>query len=236
MDKVLILDFGSQYTQLIARKIRELHVYSEIKPYSYNIEDINSFSPKAIILSGGPASSVSENPLLVNEEIFNMGIPILGICYGMQLITTINKGRVTQNSHSQYGTAEIEQTTSSQLFKNCQNILSVWMSHGDSVTTLPSGFKEIAQTKVSSGKSISAFENVEKRIWGVQFHPEVHHTSDGKTILDNFLNISKIKKDFRISSYLKSKISELQSIINKKKCYLRPQWWCRFLSNCKTFT
>lgn len=215
MNKVLILDFGSQYTQLIARKIRELSVYSEIRPYNIDYNEIKDFAPNALILSGGPASVLSENSPSLTDKIFKLGIPILGICYGMQLITKLRKGKLVPKQHSQYGPAKIKTYSKNTIFKACSDELEVWMSHGDSITELPEGFTKLACT--SEGNAVASFENTEKKIWGLQFHPEVHHTKQGKTILSNFLELANIQRDFVISSFAKSKIEEIKNTLGNEK-------------------
>lgn len=217
MDKILILDFGSQYTQLIARKTRELSVYSEIRPFNIPLSEIKDFNPKAIILSGGPASSLDENAPKISEEIFDLKLPILGICYGMQLITNMRGGKVVQKSHSQYGPATIKTLSDSTLFMDCGDDVKVWMSHGDSIVKLPEGFEEISHAIEPSGKVITAFENLKQKIWAVQFHPEVHHTKKGKTILDNFLTLAGVKKDFQIEDFLENKVQELKDSLKDEK-------------------
>lgn len=183
-EKILILDFGSQYTQIIARKVRELNVYSEIHPYSMPLDEIREFNPRGIILSGGPASVLEEGSPVCDPGIFAMKIPILGICYGMQLIAYLMKGSVDPAPEREFGSARLEVKEFSHLFEGVKNNSIVWMSHGDKITKLPAGFRTTAFTDNSP---IAAIEDSVKKIYCLQFHPEVVHTVEGKKILDNFL-------------------------------------------------
>ncbi|MFQ5449451.1 MAG: glutamine-hydrolyzing GMP synthase [Nitrospinaceae bacterium] len=182
--KILILDFGSQYTQNIARKVRERQVYCEIHPCTWTMEEITAFQPRGIILSGGPASVLENGAPVINRELFEMGIPILGICYGMQLITHLLNGRVDPSGKKEFGRAELMIKEFSHLFHGVKNNSTVWMSHGDRISKLPAGFKSTAFTDNSP---IAAIENPLAKIYGLQFHPEVVHTAQGGKILENFL-------------------------------------------------
>ncbi len=185
---MLILDFGSQYTQLIARRVRECGVYSEIHPWDMSVADIRDFKPAGVILSGGPESVNLEDPPRVAHEIFELGVPVLGICYGMQTMAAELGGKVEASSHREFGYAEIT-PGESQLFGGLtdvegKHLLKVWMSHGDRVESIPEGFKATA----SSGNSpLAAMEDHERRFYGVQFHPEVTHTLQGMEILRRFV-------------------------------------------------
>ena len=186
-DKMLILDFGSQYTQLIARRVRECRIYSEIHPYDIPAEKVKSLAPKGIILSGGPASVYEKNAPHSDPDIFRMDIPILGICYGMQLIAHQLGGEVARSEKREYGKAKLTLGRSGKLFrgwgrKGSQRI--VWMSHGDHVKTLPPGFRGIAHSK---NTPFAAIEEPRKKIYGLQFHPEVVHTQHGLDLIKNFL-------------------------------------------------
>jgi GMP synthase (glutamine-hydrolysing) len=186
-DKILILDFGSQYTQLIARRVRECHIYSEIHPYDIGTEKVKSLAPKGIIFSGGPASVYEKNAPLSDPGIFRMGIPILGICYGMQLIAQQLGGEVARSEKREYGNARLTLGRSGKLFRGLgrragQRI--VWMSHGDHVKILPPGFRSIAHSK---NTPFAAIEEPRKKIYGLQFHPEVVHTQRGLDLIKNFL-------------------------------------------------
>ena len=186
--KILILDFGSQYTQLIARRVREQKVYCEIHPYNIGLEKIRAFHPKGIILSGGPSSVYDKNAPLIPKELFNLDIPILGICYGMQLTAYLLGGKVEKSSHREYGSAELVIDDSNDLLSRltpyASHLTPVWMSHGDRVRKMPNGFTSIAR---SSNSPICAMKDAKRKIFGVQFHPEVVHTPKGLQIIRNFL-------------------------------------------------
>ncbi len=191
--KILILDFGSQYTQLIARRIRECGVYCEIYACDVSADEIKQFSPKGIILSGGPETVTSNDTPRANQVVFEMGIPVLGICYGMQTMTEQLGGKVETSDHREFGFAQIRARGHSQLLKDIEDtitpegygLLDVWMSHGDRVVELPEGFNLISS---SEGAPIAGIANEEKQFYGVQFHPEVTHTKQGLRILSRFAN------------------------------------------------
>jgi len=187
-EKILILDFGSQYTQLIARRVREAGVYSEIYAGDIDHQSISDFNPTGIILSGGPESAFSDDSPKAAAEIFSMGVPILGICYGMQTMTEQLGGHVQSSTHREFGYAEVSIKTSNRLFKGIevsQDCLQVWMSHGDRVETLPEGFEIIGK---SDSSPMAAMANDEKLFFGLQFHPEVTHTNKGQIIIENFVH------------------------------------------------
>jgi GMP synthase (glutamine-hydrolysing) len=187
-DKILILDFGSQYTQLIARRVREAGVYSEIYAGDIDHQSISDFNPTGIILSGGPESAFSSDSPKAAAEIFSMGVPILGICYGMQTMVEQLGGHVQSSTHREFGYAEVTIETSNRLFNGIevsQDCLQVWMSHGDRVETLPEGFETIGK---SDSSPMAAMVNVEKSFFGLQFHPEVTHTNKGQIIIENFVH------------------------------------------------
>lgn len=221
-DLILILDFGSQYTQLIARKTRELKVYSEIQPYNVNIkkyikEKSKNYTIKGIILSGGPASVLEKNSPKISKPDIDFliagKIPVLGICYGMQLLCHLFKGKLHNSLQRQYGLTKIYIFKDSELYYGTGNQLNVWMSHGDSIDVLPEKFK-------SSSKSLSgvicSFEAESMKLYGLQFHPEVHHTESGRNILYNFLfGICKIKNLFEPESFIESKIEEIKKTAGK---------------------
>jgi GMP synthase (glutamine-hydrolysing) len=189
-DKVLILDFGSQYTQLIARRVRELGTYSEIYPWDITLEKITAFNAKGIILSGGPESVTLQDTPIVTNEILNLGIPVLGICYGMQAIAKQMGGEVEESNQREFGYAQVNVESDSELLaklsdQSGKKVLDVWMSHGDRVAKLPNEFKVTAST---DSAPIAAIENREKRLYGLQFHPEVTHTKQGKQILGRFIH------------------------------------------------
>ncbi len=182
-EKVLVLDFGSQYTQLIARRLRELGVYCEIHPCTMSPGAMRAFAPKGVVLSGGPASVLAEGSPRTDRLAFELGVPVLGICYGLQLLAHELGGTVDEAAHREYGPATIEARAGSELFEGLPSKLDVWMSHGDRVEALPPGFEPIATT---SSSPYAAIEDRRRRFFGVQFHPEVVHTPRGKDILRNF--------------------------------------------------
>ncbi len=209
-DKILILDFGSQYTQLIARRVREAQVYSEIHQYNMPIKDILAFNPKGIILSGGPASVYEKGAPMPDKNLFSLGIPILGICYGLQLITHIFGGKVRKAKKREYGNSTIKVIDNQDLFSGFSvgERLKVWMSHGDRVEEIPEGFIRLAESENSPFASIV---NREKKIFGVQFHPEVAHTPKGMDILKNFLfSICKCSPSWNMSSFIEDSIKMIR--------------------------
>ena len=183
--KIIVLDFGSQYTQLIARRIRESRVYSEIHPCTITLQDLRELKPDGIILSGGPDSVYDKDAPLVSPEIFELGVPVLGICYGMQLTSHLLQGRVAAHAKREYGRADLIIDKTEDLFAGfpTDETIQVWMSHGDRVEELPPGFEIIAH---SPNAHCAAIRHRERRIFGVQFHPEVVHTPQGTRILENF--------------------------------------------------
>lgn len=216
-DKIIILDFGSQYTKLIARKVRECHVYSEVIPCTADLKKLqNDASLKGIILSGGPQSVYVNNAPALSKQILNLNVPILGICYGLQLLSHHFKGKVSEGKTSrEYGKTKIKLTSASKLFKGVKKDFIAWMSHGDHIEKLPREFKI---TSRSGNELISSFEDVSKNIFAVQFHPEVHHTSQGKAILNNFLyGICKIKNKWQMGSFIDSKVKEIRETIGDEK-------------------
>lgn len=186
-DKVLILDFGSQYTQLIARRVRELGTYCEIYPWDIALEKITRFKPKGIVLSGGPESVTLQDTPDVSAVILNMGLPVLGICYGMQAMVKQLQGEVEVSNKREFGYAQVKVEQSSKLLSgiDANGILDVWMSHGDRVAELPAGFSVVAST---DSAPIAGIEHAEKNLFGLQFHPEVTHTEKGAEILKRFVN------------------------------------------------
>lgn len=218
-DKIIIIDFGSQYTKLIARKVRECHVYSEIVSCLSDLSNLKNDSIlKGIILSGGPSSVYLKNAPLISKHIFETGVPVLGICYGHQLISHAFKGLVSKGKTREYGKTDIHISQRTQLFDGVEKDLSVWMSHGDYIEKLPPGFKI---TSRSTNQLISSFENRQRNIYGVQFHPEVHHTQQGKHILKNFLfKICKIKNKWEIGSYIDEKVREIRERIGNERAIL----------------
>ncbi len=214
-NKILILDFGSQYTQLIARRIREAKVYSEIHPHNFPIEKIKEMNPKGIILSGGPLSVYDEDVPSVDVELFELNTPVLGICYGMQLITKLLGGKVEPAKSREYGKANLLIREYSDLLNNVRNDSIVWMSHGDLITSLPAGFTVSAATAEAP---IAAMTNKVKKIFGVQFHPEVVHTQDGTKILNNFLfDICDCTPDWTPENFISSAVENIKKTLNGKK-------------------
>jgi len=182
-EKILILDFGSQYTQLIARRLRELGVYCEIQPCTMKAEAIRAWRPRGVVLSGGPASVLAEGSPRPDPAVWELGVPVLGICYGLQIIAHELGGKVDKAAHREFGPASIEAGGGSDLFRGLPPTLDVWMSHGDRVEALPPGFEPVASTASSP---FAAVQDRRRRIFGVQFHPEVAHTPRGREILRNF--------------------------------------------------
>ena len=183
---VLILDFGGQYTQLIARRVREQKVYCEIHPFNLPLERIRAMQPAGIVLSGGPSSVYDAEAPRISPEVFDLGVPILGICYGVQLASHLLGGNVQPSDHREYGRAQVKLTSASELLVGFQpsEEISVWMSHGDRVEALPPGFKSVGTTPSCP---VAIVESEARRFYGVQFHPEVVHTPRGGEILANFL-------------------------------------------------
>ena len=212
-ETVLVLDFGSQYTQLIARRIRELKVYSEIHPFDYSIERIRELAPQAIILSGGPQSVYGENAPHPSRQIFELGIPILGICYGMQLTAYFLGGEVEAAPEREYGRASIE-TVRGSIFRETPEQQTVWMSHGDKVRKEPPGFTILAR---SDNADICAFESFEHKCVGIQFHPEVTHTEHGTRILANFLfEFAGCSPSWDIGNFRKQKVAEIRELVGDR--------------------
>ena len=216
-EKILVLDFGSQYTQLIARRVRENKVYSEILPFNASIEKIKAFAPKGIILSGGPSRVNAKGAPFPDRDIFNLGIPILGICYGMQLMAQCLGGRVGRAAKREFGRAGLVIDDYSDLFKGLaskrHNV--VWMSHGDKIQKYPKGFKSIAHTDNSP---IAAMADKSRRFYALQFHPEVVHTEHGKKILKNFIfSISKCKPAWTMKSFIETTSKEIKNKVGKDK-------------------
>ncbi|MCL0071882.1 glutamine-hydrolyzing GMP synthase [Peptococcaceae bacterium] len=214
-DLILILDFGGQYTQLIARRVRECSVFCEILPYNVSIDEIKSKNPKGIIFSGGPSSVYIDNAPLISAEIYGLDIPILGICYGMQMVAWQLGGEVSRSSQREYGRTIVEILKSSELLEGLENKETCWMSHSDHVEKVPQGFEIIAR---SENNKIAAMQNPEKKLYAVQFHPEVAHTDKGMRILQNFLyRICNCSGKWTMSSFLKDKVSEIKEICRDKK-------------------
>ncbi|RDV83660.1 glutamine-hydrolyzing GMP synthase [Ammonifex thiophilus] len=212
---VLILDFGGQYTQLIARRVRECHVYCEIIPYHTSLQEIKERRPQGLILSGGPASVYEESAPRVPLELFEMGLPVLGICYGMQLMAHLLGGEVKPGIYREYGRTELYLSSPSPLWEGVDSPTPVWMSHGDLVTKVPPGFTVTASTK---DVSVAAMEDPARRLYGVQFHPEVAHTAAGKQIIRNFLfKVCNCRGSWTMSSFIASAIEEIRSRVGEER-------------------
>ena len=207
MNNIVILDCGSQFTQLIARRVRELKVHSEILPWDVSLERVKERSPRGIIISGGPMSVTDDDAPSVPEGLFGLGVPVLGVCYGMQLITRMMGGRVTSGTAREYGRTGISATGDSLLFRQVPSSFEVWMSHGDHIESLAPGFSLAAET--SKGVP-AAMENPEKGIWGLQFHPEVVHTQFGTKILSNFLfSVCSCTPDWDLGDWIEKMTGEI---------------------------
>ena len=214
-DLILVIDFYSQFNQLITRRIRECNVYSEIVPHNTSIEEIKRKNPKGIIFTGGPSSVNAEDGLMCDKEIFNLGIPILGICYGMQMTAKSLGGTVGNSRNREYGTEEVMIDNSSKLFEGFDSKNTFLMSHFDIVQELPNGFKKIAET---DDTPIAGFENDEKKIYGIQFHPEVELSDNGIQVFKNFLfNICGCQPSWKMSSFVKEKIDQIKAQVGDKK-------------------
>lgn len=212
---VIIVDFGGQYSQLIARRIRENNVYCEIIPYSSSIEKIKEKGPRGIIFSGGPNSVYGENTPKISKEIFELGVPILGICYGQQLTAFTLGGKVESAQVREYGKTKVNLDNKSILFEGIDKEQECWMSHTDYVSEIPSDFNIIAYT---DGCKVAAMANEDKKIYGVQFHPEVEHTPFGKKMLKNFLfNVCELKGDWSVTSFAEEKIKAIKELVGDKK-------------------
>ncbi len=183
-DRIMIIDYGSQYTQLITRRVRELNVYSEIFPFDVTSEQISNYSPKAIILSGGPSSVYDKGAYILSNSILESKLPIFGICYGLQILVHTLGGEITSKNRGEYGSSEVTFKTDNSIFEDLNDISNVWMSHGDEVDTYSDDWEMIAQ---SNNNIVAALSNKHKPYYGVQFHPEVNHTDEGLKIISNFL-------------------------------------------------
>lgn len=214
-EKILLLDFGSQYTQLIARRIRESKVYSEIFPFSASIEKIKDFKPKGIILSGGPSSVYDSGAPIPDLKIFELGIPVLGICYGMQLMAYCLGGKVAKAQKREYGRAELIVEDVKDIFEGIPMKTVVWMSHGDRIERCPPRFKPIAYT---ANSPVAAMANKGKRFYALQFHPEVVHTAKGFEILKNFLfKICRCKPIWNMKSFIETAKKEIKDKVGNKR-------------------
>lgn len=222
-EKILILDFGSQYTMLIARRVRELRVYCEIHPFHMSVEAIRRFAPSGIILSGGPASVYEESAPRIPRAVLEMGIPVLGICYGMQLIAHLLGGTVARAAGREYGFANIRGEWGDPLFLGIEEFrhqmtIQVWMSHGDRIETLPRGFSAIAR---SENSPMAAMADRDRNLYGVQFHPEVAHTPKGKEILSNFLfRVCGLSPLWTMHSFIESSVRTIRETVGGERVVL----------------
>ncbi len=217
-DIILVLDFGSQYTQLIARRVRESKVFSRIVPYTISVEEIKEINPKGLILSGGPLSVYDRGAPALKKEIYNLGIPILGVCYGMQLICDQMGGKVQGSKEREFGRAELFIDSNKDLFVNLPTNITCWMSHSDQIAKLPPGFTAIAHTL---NAPIAAVANRAKRIYGVQFHPEVVHTQRGVQMLSNFIfGICGCLPRWTMDKFIDTTIKQIKETVGKKKVIL----------------
>ncbi|MBC1229311.1 glutamine-hydrolyzing GMP synthase [Listeria booriae] len=217
-EKIIVLDFGSQYNQLITRRIREFGVYSELHPHTITVEEMKALNPTGIIFSGGPNSVYDEGAFRCDEDLFEMGIPILGICYGMQLMTNHFAGKVEPAKDREYGKASINVEKPSRLFAGLPTDQVVWMSHGDLVVAEPAGFEV---TATSASCPIAAITNEDRKMYGVQFHPEVRHSVHGNELLKNFaLNICGCKGDWTMENFIDVEVAKIREQVGDKKVLL----------------
>ena len=214
-DKILVLDFGSQYTQLIARRIREGKVYSEIFPFNTPIEKIRDFNPKGIVLSGGPCSVYEDGAPIPDMKIFQLGIPVLGICYGMQLMAHALGGKVAGSAKREFGQAELSVDNDADLLQGVSRQTKVWMSHGDRIEGMPEGFSVIGHT---ANSPVAVMADRDKKFFALQFHPEVVHTAEGLRILNNFVfAICGCSPTWEMSSFIDWSVSDIRSKVDGKK-------------------
>jgi len=215
---IVILDFGSQYSELIARRIRETQVYSEVLSYRITPEEIRKMNPRGIILSGGPRSVYSDYAPQCDPEIWELGIPILGVCYGMQLMVNELGGKVTQADRGEYGKASLLIDEPTHLLTNVENGVIMWMSHGDSVTTMPPGFELLAHTE---NTPCAAIANHERKLYGVQFHPEVVHSQGGLALIRNFVyHICDCEPSWTTAAFVENAIQEIRAKVSDRRVLL----------------
>lgn len=214
-DLILIVDFGGQYGQLIARRVRECGVYCEIVPYTHGVEKIKARNPKGIIFTGGPNSVYGDDSPQIDKAIYELGIPVLGICYGEQLMAHTLGGKVSTAPNGEHGKTSIKFDSSSPLLEGIESDENCWMTHVDYVEVVPAGFEVIGKT---ADCPVAAMQNSEKKLYGVQFHPEVEHTLFGKKLIANFLhNICDLESTWSMSSFAKTKIQEIKDIVGDQK-------------------
>lgn len=214
-EAILIMDFGGQYAQLIARRVREHNVYCEIKSYKTTAEEIKSLGYKGVIFSGGPNSVYAENAPKCDKKLFEIGVPVLGICYGAQMMANLCGGKVSSSEVKEYGNTEVDFDNSCKLFDGLSEKSVVWMSHTDYISGVPNGFKITAHSKFCP---VAAMENDERKLYAMQFHPEVQHTVEGMDMLKNFLfEVCKCSGDWQMSSFVETTIKNLKEKIGDKK-------------------
>jgi GMP synthase (glutamine-hydrolysing) len=214
-EAIAIIDFGSQYTQLIARRIREANVYSEIHPHSFDVAILQKSDLKGIILSGGPMSIYDDGAPQLNSKLLDMNVPVLGICYGLQLISRNFNGIVEQAKDREYGKAKLQLISNGSLFRDIKKVSTVWMSHGDHLTKVPEGFNIVGK---SDHSPICAIANETKKVYGVQFHPEVVHTDEGSKIINNFLfNVCKCNADWSPKNFIDEQITTIKKHVGNYK-------------------
>ncbi|HWH32628.1 MAG TPA: glutamine-hydrolyzing GMP synthase [Egibacteraceae bacterium] len=213
-DSVLVLDFGAQYAQVIARRVRECHVYSEIVPCSITAEEVRARRPKGLILSGGPKSVYAENAPTVDPELFELGVPVLGICYGQQLMAATLGGEVARTGGSEFGKTEVEVDPTSVLLRDQPRDQTVWMSHNDAVVRAPDGFRVVGS---SPGAPVAAFEDPERGFFGVQYHPEVTHTPRGMDVLRSFLAHTGAKTSWTAHSVIEAAVEAIRAQVRDAK-------------------
>lgn len=214
---ILVLDFGSQYNQLITRRIREMGVYSELHDHEISVDEIKRMNPKGIILSGGPNSVYEEGSFTIDPEIYNLGIPVLGICYGMQLTTKLLGGKVERANEREYGKAIIN-AKSDELFFGLPAEQTVWMSHSDKVIEIPDGFEVIAD---SPSTNYAAIEDKKRRIYGVQFHPEVRHTEYGNDLLRTSYAVCECTGEWTMENFIDIEVEKSVNALEIAKYYVR---------------
>ena len=209
---IIVLDFGAQYSQLIARRIREQNVFSVVLPFNASLHEIRSYSPVGIVLSGGPCSVYDQDAPHADKKVFDLGVPVLGICYGLQFMVHALGGKVRSADKREYGHAKVELKDGSRLFQGLPKVMAVWMSHGDEAVELPTGFRLTA----SSPNAVAAIENPEQKMWAVQFHPEVHHTPLGTDVLRNFvLDICGAKPNWTAKRFVDETIANVRQTVGK---------------------
>lgn len=214
-EMIVVLDFGGQYNQLIARRIRDLGVYSELLPYNTTADKLRELAPKGIVFSGGPASVYAEGAPTIDPEIYSLGLPILGICYGMQLMTHMQGGKVEAAHKREYGKSDVDFIEGSHLVNGMETRQTVWMSHGDHVTELPTGFRVDASTEHAP---VAAMSDIARKLYAVQFHPEVRHSVQGNEMIRNFLyNVCECKGDWSMTSFIEDTVRDIRNEVGDKK-------------------